>query len=54
MGIARNVLRRVAVPATAIALALALPLQAQAQGVIRDAEIEHILHQAVGRPHLHA
>jgi predicted Zn-dependent protease len=45
MGIARNVLRRVAVPATAIALALALPLQAQAQGVIRDAEIEHILHQ---------
>jgi predicted Zn-dependent protease len=45
MGIARNVLRRMAAPATAIALALALPLQAQAQGVIRDAEIEHILHQ---------
>jgi predicted Zn-dependent protease len=47
MGIARHILRRVAGPATAIALALALalPMQAAAQGVIRDAEIEQILHQ---------
>lgn len=45
MSIATKVLRRMAGPATAVALALALPLQAQAQGVIRDAEIEQILHQ---------
>ncbi|HEV7690294.1 MAG TPA: M48 family metalloprotease [Hyphomonadaceae bacterium] len=45
MGFARKLLRRAAVPATAIALALAIPMQAEAQGVIRDAEIEHILHQ---------